>query len=71
MEDPKPWFYSGLFSLTTPEEAGRFLEDHWLTRIVTATPGELAATSHENVGETTLDKIQRIQAALTKLPPPS
>jgi hypothetical protein len=71
MQDPKPWFYSGLFSLTTPEEAGIFLADHWLTRMVTAAPGELAATSHKNVGESTLEKTQRIQVALTKLPPPS
>lgn len=70
-EDPKPWFYSGLFSLTTPEEAGTFLADHWLTRMVTASPGELTATSPENVAETTLEKIQRIQMALTRLPPPS
>jgi hypothetical protein len=71
MEDPKPWFYSGLFSLTTPEEAENFLADHWLTRMVTAPPGELAVTSPENVAETTFEKIQRIQMALTKLPPPS
>jgi hypothetical protein len=69
-EDPKPWFYSGLFSLTTPEEAARFLGDHWLTRMITASPGEFAASTHENVGEATWGKITRIQAALTKLPPP-
>jgi hypothetical protein len=68
-EDPKPWFYSGLFSLTTPEEAVRFLGDHWLTRIITASPGEFAASPHENVGAATLEKITRIQAALAKLPP--
>jgi hypothetical protein len=71
MEDPKPWFYSGLFSLTTPEEAGIFLADHWLTRMVTASSGELDATPAENLAATTLEKIQRIQMALTKLPPPS
>jgi len=71
MEDPKPWFYSGLFSLATPAEAGTFLADHWLTRMVTASPGETAVTSPENVAEITLEKIQRIQMALTKLPPPS
>ena len=71
MEDPKPWFYSGLFSLTTPEEASRFLADHWLTRMVTASHGKLAAISSEGVAETTLEKIQRIQAALAKLPSPS
>lgn len=70
VEDPKPWFYSGLFSLITPKEAGTLLADHWLTRMVTASPGELATTAPENVAEITLEKIQRIQMALTKLPPP-
>lgn len=70
-DDPKPWFYSGLFSLITTEEARTFLADHWLTRMVTASPGELAATSPENVAETTLEKMQRIQMALAKLPRPA
>ena len=69
-EDPKPWFYSGRFSLTTPEEAVTFLADHWLTRMVTAYSGKLTAAT-ENRAETTLEKIQRIQVALTKLPSPS
>ena len=70
MEDPKPWFYSGLFSLTTSEEAGKFLADHWLTGMVTASPGK-PATATDNRAETTLEKIQRIQVALAKLPSPS
>lgn len=70
-EDPKPWFYSGLFSLTTPAEAATFLADHWLTRMVTASSEEPAETASESVAETTMEKIQRIQMALTKLPPPS
>lgn len=69
-EDPKPWFYSGLFSLTTPEEAGTFIADHWLTRMVTASSGKLTA-ANENRAETTLEKINRIQMALAKLPLPS
>jgi hypothetical protein len=32
--DPKPWFYGGLFSLATREEAERFLADHRLTAAV-------------------------------------
>jgi hypothetical protein len=31
-EDPKPWFYSGIFSLATAEEARRFLEHHRVTK---------------------------------------
>src|ERR1041384_2872948 len=30
-EDPKPWFYAGLFSLATVEEARRFLANHSFT----------------------------------------
>ena len=32
--DPKPWFYAGLFSLATPDEAKKFLADHRITRAV-------------------------------------
>lgn len=31
-DDPKPWFYAGLFQLATAEEAGRFLETHRVTK---------------------------------------
>ena len=32
LSDPKPWFYAGLFSLATADEARRFLENHPVTR---------------------------------------
>lgn len=32
LDDPKPWFYAGLFSLATPEEARRFLGGHRVTK---------------------------------------
>jgi len=31
LEDPKPWFYAGLFSLATASEARRFLGEHHFT----------------------------------------
>lgn len=31
-DDPKPWFYSGLFHLATAEEARHFLPNHRVTR---------------------------------------
>jgi hypothetical protein len=31
-EDPKPWFYSGIFQLATAAEAERFLATHRVTR---------------------------------------
>lgn len=39
--DPKPWFYAGLFSLATPDEARRFLSNHRFTRAV------IPALSHD------------------------
>lgn len=32
LDDPKPWFYAGLFSLATAEEASRFLASHHITK---------------------------------------
>lgn len=31
-DDPKPWFYAGLFSLATAAEAKQFLETHRITK---------------------------------------
>ena len=31
LEDPKPWFYAGLFSLATSEEAARYLQPYRVT----------------------------------------
>ena len=33
-EDPKPWFYAGLFSRATEDEARRFLREHRVTLAV-------------------------------------
>jgi hypothetical protein len=63
-EDPKPWFYAGLFSLATPEEVQRFVGRHWLTcSAVSAVPlpspvgNPLAA----------IETLQRIREALSRL----
>ena len=32
LDDPKPWFYAGLFHLATVEEAKRFLDTHRVTK---------------------------------------
>lgn len=31
-DDPKPWFYAGLFSLATQDEAKRFVQNHRVTK---------------------------------------
>lgn len=67
MEDPKPWFYCGLFSLATKEELHEFLANHWLTRIVTSTTEGVQIPLAESVGEVTLEKIRRLREALGDL----
>lgn len=68
-EDPKPWFYAGLFSLATVEEARKFLASHWLT--LSALPcftGEFPAPiTNTTVGQAARDKLERIQQALSRL----
>lgn len=41
-EDPKPWFYGGLFALATPSEAEQFLADHVLTKAIWADVNQVA-----------------------------
>jgi hypothetical protein len=67
-DDPKPWFYAGLFSLATAEEAGRFLADRWFTR-ASIPLGEEGNSGEvlDNVKGETLDKLDRIRAALRRL----
>jgi hypothetical protein len=37
LDDPKPWFYAGLFHLATAEEARNFLPNHRGTRAIVPT----------------------------------
>lgn len=68
-EDPKPWFYAGLFSLATVEEAKEFLTNHWFT--VSAIPslpaGICPATVGDAIGQAGRNKIARIKQALACL----
>ncbi len=64
MEDPKPWFYSGLFSLARPKERQTFLSAHpFLQTVLKGVP----AASLRGAGEATWQKIHRLQAALASL----
>lgn len=67
-EDPKPWFYGGLFSLATRPEATRFLAEHpLLASVVPALQSAEAVPLDVNsVNETTRHKIARLRAALEK-----
>jgi hypothetical protein len=68
-EDPKPWFYAGLFSLATREEASQFLKGHDFT--IACIPrldgGGLGALRVDEVRPDTADKIHRVRAALDSM----
>lgn len=40
LDDPKPWFYAGLFHLATAAEAARFLDTHRVTKATVPTMAE-------------------------------
>lgn len=65
-EDPKPWFYSGLFSLSSEEEAARYLKGHDFTIACIPRLAEISfcALRVDEVRPDTADKIQRIREAL-------
>ncbi len=63
-EDPKPWFYAGLFSLATPPEAATFLKGHWFTAAcILSAPAE-PGREPVKLDEQTLAKLRRIREAL-------
>ena len=69
VEDPKPWFYSGLFSSATLEEAELYLKDHWFTAQCVpalADHSQLRAPLEE-VGVDAKAKITRVRKALSEL----
>lgn len=72
MEDPKPWFYAGLFSLAHPDETRTFLAGHWLVATAIAPAGTTppATPSPETVSTATLEIVRRIREAIARLPQP-
>lgn len=68
-EDPKPWFYAGLFSLVTPAEARRFLAEHWFTASIIPVLDEQVpeGPAEEQVGPGTRAKLQRLRDAVARL----
>lgn len=63
-EDPKAWFYAGLFSCATEEEVARFLDGHPFTRAAVLRDGEETDSDASRSGG---KKLQRIRAALGRL----
>ena len=68
-DDPKPWFYAGLFSLATGAEARRFIEHHWFTMhcipaLVEVLPEKMKL---DQLGEQTQSKLVKVRDAVEKL----
>lgn len=68
-EDPKPWFYAALFSLSTESEAERFLRGHDFT--IACIPGladcGLGLLRVEDLRPGTLEKLGRVRESLARL----
>jgi hypothetical protein len=65
-DDPKPWFYAGLFHLATAPEARRFLETHRVTKaaIPSMVDDESVRLWLDRVGPETHELIARLRSAL-------
>ncbi len=62
--DPKPWFYAGLFAVADDDEARRYLAGHPLTRMVRA---ELRATPEQCGDFAGLESMSREIAAAIRI----
>jgi len=67
--DPKPWFYAGLFSLVGPVEAEEHLRGHWFTAAcIPALPEAFGAgMAPEAIGTDTRAKVDAIREAVAGL----
>ena len=69
LDDPKPWFYAGLFSLATPAEAREFLASHRVTKALLpsmADDGEVRLWL-DRVGPETHHLLDRLRQALARV----
>lgn len=69
LQDPKPWFYAGLFSLATCEEARRFLGPHRVTKacVPAMAEDEEVALWLDRVGSETRELVQKLREGLARL----
>ena len=71
-DDPKPWFYAGLFSLATKQEAQQFLATHPIT---TAAIPAMAEDDHvkswiDQISPDTRKLVAHLRKGLTRALPP-
>ncbi|RPJ33000.1 MAG: hypothetical protein EHM17_11800 [Verrucomicrobiaceae bacterium] len=69
MEDPKPWFYAGLFTHATAAEARRFLETHRITKaaVPAMADAEDVVLWLDRVGPETKELLTRLREAIARL----
>lgn len=66
LDDPKPWFYSGLFHLATAEEARHFLANHPVTKasVPAMAADESVRCWREHISPATAELLERLRVAL-------
>jgi hypothetical protein len=69
LDDPKPWFYAGLFSLATPAEARTFLASHRVTKslVPSMADDEEVRLWLDRVGPETHHLLDRLRQALARV----
>ncbi len=68
LDDPKPWFYAGLFHLATAAEALKFLDVHRVTKatVPTMRDDESVHLWIARVSPETRELLERLRAALVR-----
>ena len=66
LDDPKPWFYAGLFHLATPVEALRFLDVHRVTKATVSSMADDEAVRLwiNRISPETRELLERLRFAL-------
>ena len=72
LDDPKPWFYAGLFSLASPAEVKQFLATHRITKatVPSMVDDEEVNLWIDRVGPETQELLARIRRGIARLPQP-
>ena len=68
LDDPKPWFYAGLFHLATAAEAKRFLDTHRVTKATVPTMADEESVNLwiARISPETRELLERLRVALVQ-----
>ncbi len=69
MDDPKPWFYAGLFSLAAPDEAKQYLSTHRVTKatVPSMMDDEEVRLWEDRASEETHELLRRLREAVRSI----